>query len=226
MDWSVVVDSAPELARGLVQSLWLCAVAAVLALVLGAGLTGVQMRSHGVVRRLAEAYTALCLGLPLLIVIYVLFYALPEYGVTLSPHTVGVAALALYYAPYFAQVMGAAVKSISPGQWDAATALGMPAWHCLRRIVLPQALPMALPPMTGLLIGLLKDSALLAVVSVPEFMFAARQAIADTYAPLEIYLAVALVYWVLSTACAAVADAIERRLTAYRRAVPGAATTP
>ncbi len=220
MDWSVVVERWPELARGLGQTLLLCAIAAALALAVATLVTFVQLRGSRPWRAVADVYTAVCLGVPLLIIIYLLFYALPEFGVTLSPNTVGVLALALYYAPYFAQVMVAAIKSLPIVQWEAAAAVGLPGWHTVRRVVMPQALPVALPPMTGLLIGVLKDSALLAVVSVPEFMFAAKQAISDTYAPLEIYAAVALSYWVLSATCAGLAAHVERRLTAYRRAAP------
>jgi His/Glu/Gln/Arg/opine family amino acid ABC transporter permease subunit len=216
MDWTVVVERGPDLARGLGQTLVLCAAAAVAALLVGAILTWIQLRAKGVLRWAADVYTAVCLGAPLLIVIYILFFALPEYGVTLSPHTVGVLALALYYAPYFAQVLAGAIRAIPTGQWQAAKALGMRDWQGARHVVLPQALPVALPPATGLLIGLLKDSALLAVVSVPEFMFAAKQAIADTYAPLEIYVTVAVVYWILSMSCAAAADLLERRLSSFR----------
>lgn len=213
MDWTVVAERWPDLARGLGQTVALCAVAAVAAMLAGALLTWIRLRAAGLLRWAADCYTAVCLGLPLLIVIYILYFALPEYGITLSPHTVGVIALALYYAPYFSQVLAGAIRAIPAGQWQAAKALGMGDWQSARHVVLPQALPVALPPMSGLLIGLLKDSALLAVVSVPEFMFAAKQAIADTYAPLQIYVTVALVYWVLSMSCAAAAGLLESRLS-------------
>jgi polar amino acid transport system permease protein len=113
--------------------------------------------------------------------------------------------------------MAGALRSIAPGHREAAAALGLPALRTLRRILLPQALPIMLPTMTGLLIGLFKDSALLAVVSVPEFMFAARQVIAETYAPLEVYATVALAYWLLSLVCAAVGSRLEQHLGAYQR---------
>jgi polar amino acid transport system permease protein len=111
--------------------------------------------------------------------------------------------------------MRAAVQAIPAGQSEAASAIGLSRWRTAWRIVLPQALPLMLPSLAGLTIGMVKDSALLAVVSVPEFMFFAKQAVADTYAPVEIYIAVALVYWVLNSACALAARHLEHRLTAY-----------
>jgi polar amino acid transport system permease protein len=103
--------------------------------------------------------------------------------------------LALYYAPYVAGVMRAAIAAIPSGTIEAAHAMGMPPLALARRIVMPQALPLLLPTLTGLAIGLLKDSALLSVISVHEFMFAAKQAVSQTYAPFEVYAVVALVYW-------------------------------
>lgn len=215
MDWTVAIDRLPELAAGLGETLWLCAVSAVLACVIGALLSLVQARGPKPLRALADLYSAVCLGLPLLIVIYLLFYVLPLYGITLEPVVVGVAALALYYGPYFAAVMRAAMRAIPAGQSEAAAAIGLSPWREFRRVLLPQALPLMLPSGTGLLIGLIKDSALLAIVSVPEFMFQARQAVSDTYAALEIYVTIALVYWLLSSLCAVLASRLEARLTAH-----------
>lgn len=215
MDWSIVFDRLPELASGLLRTLILCAISAVAALALGGLLTLAHLRGKPLVRRIIHVYTALCLGLPLLIVIFILFYALPSWGVVLSSQVVGVLALAIYYGPYFAEVMRAAVQAIPVGQSEAAAAIGLSRWRTARRIVLPLALPLMLPSLAGLMIGMVKDSALLSVVSVPEFMFFAKEAVSETYAPIEIYVAVALTYWVLSASCAFAARWMERRLTAY-----------
>jgi polar amino acid transport system permease protein len=215
MDWSIVFERLPALAGGLLRTLMLFAISALAALTLGGVLTLAHMRGRPLVRLLVHIYTALCLGLPLLIVIYILFYALPGYGVVLSSQVVGVLALAIYYGPYFAEVMRAAVQAIPVGQSEAASAIGLSRWRTARRIILPLALPLMLPSLAGLMIGMIKDSALLSVVSVPEFMFFAKEAVSETYAPIEIYVAVALTYWVLSASSAVAARWMERRLTAY-----------
>lgn len=214
MDWSIPLERAPQLASGLAYTLLLCALSCAIATLIGAGIALVQLRAPRWLRWLAGAYTTLCLGLPLLIVIYLLFYVLPLYGLTLEPGVVGVAALSLYYGPYFAGVMQAAMRSLPAGQREAAAAMGLSQWRALRRVLLPQAFPRMLPPATGLLIGLIKDSALLAVVSVPEFMFHAREAVSETYAAVEIYASIALVYWLVSSLCAALAGRLEARFTA------------
>jgi polar amino acid transport system permease protein len=90
----------------------------------------------------------------------------------------------------------------------------------LRDVALPQTLPQMLSPLVGLLIGLIKDSALLSIVSVQEFMYAAKEAISETYAPLEIYLTVALSYWALNSLLDGLTRRIEFRMTRYRRTLP------
>jgi His/Glu/Gln/Arg/opine family amino acid ABC transporter permease subunit len=217
MDLSVIVEYAPGLFQGLLQTLWLAALASVTAVVFAGLLTWIRLSDRAPwLRRAATLYTDFILGLPLLVLLYVLFFVLPDYGMTLSSQSVGLIALTLYYGPYLGEVLRAAFSAIAPGQTEACNALAMSGWQRLRHVLLPQALPVALPPASGLFIGLLKDTALLSVISVEEFMYAAKQAISQSYAPLEIYLAVALCYWLLTLVIDAASGALERRLTRHR----------
>ncbi len=221
MDWSAVRQSAPELWQGMQVTLLLCLCSACCALFGGVILAWLNRRAPGLLQPLLKGYTALTLGLPLLVVVYLLYFVLPEYGIELSSPVVGVAALTLYYAPYVAQVIRTALQGIPRGQWEATRTLGLSPWQALRDVILPQALPQMLSPLVGLLIGLIKDSALLSVVSVREFMYQAKQAISQTYAPLEIYLTVALIYWVINTLIDSLARHVEHRMTRYRqRSIP------
>lgn len=215
MDWHAIVNALPTLGEGLMQTLQLSAVAACCALLLGVLLVWGQLRASPFWLRVLQVYTDIALALPLLVVIYLLYFVQPEYGITFSSPVVGILALTLYYAPYMAQVIRAAVKALPPGQWEACRVLGLGHGDVLLRVVMPQALPQMLSPLTGLLIGLIKDSALLSVVSVQEFMYAAKQAISETYAPMEIYLAVALCYWLLNSLLDYGARRAERRMTRH-----------
>ncbi|MFH8135552.1 amino acid ABC transporter permease [Pantoea osteomyelitidis] len=217
MDWQAIVASLPALGDGLANTLQLCAIAAICALLWGTLMAAALMRAPRFWQRLLQLYSGLTLALPLLVVIYLLYFVLPEYDITFSSPMVGILALTLYYAPYIAQVIRAAIEALPKGQWEACRVLGLSRSEQLRDVVLPQTLPQMLSPLVGLLIGLIKDSALLSVVSVQEFMYAAKQAISDTYAPLEIYLTVALCYWVLNSLIDWLARHIEHRMTRYRR---------
>ena len=217
MDFTVIGQYAPALLDGLLYSLALSAIAVLTSLAFAGWLTWVELRGRSrALKILSRSYCDFILGLPLLVLIYVLFFILPEYGITLSSPAVGVTALTLYYGPYFAQVLRAAFGTIAKGQFEACRVLGLSRWNTFRDVALLQALPIAIPPTAGLVIGLLKDSALLSIVSVEEFMYAAKQAISQSYAPLEIYLAVALCYWLITLAIDATANSLERRLTRHR----------
>ncbi|MGK3143502.1 amino acid ABC transporter permease [Pantoea sp. C2G6] len=220
MDWQAILTALPSLGEGMAATLRLCVVAALCSLLWGGIMAAGLMRAPGIWRRLLRGYSALTLALPLLVVIYLLYFVLPEYGVTLSSPQVGVLALTLYYAPYIAQVIRSAIEALPRGQWEAGRVLGLSRIEQLRDVALPQTLPQMLSPLVGLLIGLIKDSALLSIVSVREFMYAAREAISATYAPLEIYLTVALCYWVLNSLLDWLARRIEFRMTRYRRTLP------
>jgi len=218
MDWSAIVANAPDLVVGLWLTLRLALVSACTALVLGALLAWALQKGQPWLKGLVRAYVDFVLGLPMLVLIYLLFFILPEYGITLSSPVVGVTALTLYYGPYMGEVLRAAFGGIPRGQYEASAALGLRPFEVLRHVLLKQALPVALPPSVGLLIGLIKDTALLSVVGVEEFMYAAKQAISTSYAPLEIYLVVALAYWLITLLLDSAAGFIERRLNRHRTA--------
>ena len=206
-DPGILIEHVPALLGGLVGTLWLCAVSAVLAVLLGVALVALRRIDSRPLAMLIDAYIAVTLALPLLVLLYVTFYVLPDFGLLLPAPVVGVVTLAIYYAPYIAQVIQAAIDGVPKGTVEAAIAIGMSPLAIARRIVAPQALPLLLPTMTGLMIGLFKDSALLSVISVHEFMFAAKGVVSETYASLEVYCMVALVYW----AATALLNALTRR---------------
>jgi len=194
-DLSVLSGYWPSLARGFGSTAWLCVAGGAMAGALGILLTVGQRRGGSLLAALIRGYTSITLGLPLLVLLYVMFFVLPDFGVLLPARLVGTVTLAIYYAPYIAEVIRAAVAAIPAGTVEAGVAIGMSPFAISRRIIAPQALPLLLPSLTGLMIGLVKDSALLSVISVHEFMFAAKEVVSDTYAPLEVYFVVALVYW-------------------------------
>jgi polar amino acid transport system permease protein len=206
-----------ELAQGLGSTVWLCMAGAAMSGVLGMLLTIGQRRGGRWLAAAIRGYTALTLGLPLLVLLYVMFFVLPDFGVLLPAPLVGTVTLAIYYGPYVAEVIQAAVAAVPAGTVEAGVALGMSPLAIARRIIAPQALPLLLPTLTGLLIGLVKDSALLSVISVHEFMFAAKSVVSDTYAPLEVYFVVALVYWAVTAVIHSSTRHWERRTGRVQR---------
>lgn len=219
-DPGVLTGYAPTLLLGFVDTIGLCVSSGVLACMFGVVLTFGQRRGPRMLVVSIDAYVTLTLALPLLVLLYVTFYVLPDFGLLLPAPVVGVLTLAIYYAPYVAQVIQAAIDAVPAGTIEAGVAIGMSPLAIAHRIVAPQALPLLLPTLTGLLIGLFKDSALLSVISVHEFMFAAKGVVSDTYAPLEVYFVVALVYWATTAALHHATRQWERRLVRAHGVAP------
>jgi polar amino acid transport system permease protein len=216
-DLSVLSGYWLGLVRGFGSTICLSLVSGAMAGALGILLTIGQRRGGSLLAALIRGYTSITLGLPLLVLLYVMFFVLPDFGVLLPATLVGTVTLAIYYAPYVAEIIRAAVEAIPAGTVEAGVAIGMSPFAIARRIVAPQALPLLLPALTGLMIGLVKDSALLSVISVHEFMFAAKGVVSDTYAPLEVYFVVALVYWAATSIIHFSSRQWERRLGRTQR---------
>lgn len=217
MDWSALTPYLPSLARGFGVTVLLtfggtlAALLAAVALVLGSA------RGGRFLARVIRVYTEIILGMPILVLLYTIYFVLPQIGLRIGEVESGLLTLTLYYSPYMAEAIRGAIASVPKGQLDAARMAGLSELMILRRIVAPQAMGPLIPPLTGLMIGLAKDTAILSVISVHEFAYATKQAVSRTYAPFEVWTLVAAVYWVALSALDAGMRGVERRVTRYRR---------
>lgn len=162
----------------------------------------------GPLRWMSGVYVSFMRGTPLLVQIFVIYYGLPSFGITVSPLVGGVAALTLNSAAYLSETIRAAVLSVPRGQWEAAYSLGLTPRQTLRLIILPQAARVALPSLGNTLIGLVKDTSLVSVITVVELLRSAQLVIARTFEPFGPYLAAALIYWAISS----LLELVQRRL--------------
>ncbi len=211
-DWNVVTYAAPLLAHGVVMTLQVSAVAAVLALVIGivAGLASLSA-SHPL-RGVVRLYVEFVRGTPLLIQIFLVFFALPVVGVRFSEFWAGVVALSFNAGAYISEVVRGTVGAVEKGQSEAAMSIGMTRQGALIWVLLPQAWRPMIPALTNDLITLTKNSSLLSVISVYELTRAGQAIIATHFAPFEIYLLLALYYWGLISALAWASRRIEKAL--------------
>jgi len=220
IDLTPITDHWSDLVAGFQMTLQLSALAWGLACLTGIGLTALRAGGPASVQLIVAAYVDVMRGMPSLVLILACFYLLPETGLYLGSVASGLAALSLYYGAYMSEAMRGALAVIPAGQWEAATSTGLRPATILWRVILPQAIGPMIPSLTGLTIGLFKETALLSVISVPEFVFQAKEAISDSYAPFQIYAFIALVYWGTSAAIAYGAGMMERRFNRYRAAQP------
>lgn len=214
-DWNLVEKAIPLLATGLLTTVKISSLAMLLGLALG-GLLGMASLSRVTALRWAVlAYVDFIRGTPLLIQIFLVYFALPVVGVNLPEFWAGVIALGLNAAGFIAEIVRGGVGSVERGQAEAARSIGMRHGQVLWYILLPQSLRSVVPPATNELITLVKGSALLSVISVYELTRAGQAIIAVHFAPFEIFLLIALYYYVAISALAWFSRWVERRLPVW-----------
>jgi L-cystine transport system permease protein len=156
-------------------------------------------------------YVWLIRGSPLLVQLFVIFYGLPNVGIVLDPLTAAIIGFSLNVGAYNSEVIRGVVESIPKGQWEAAYSIGMTRTEALRRVILPQAARVALPPLSNSFISLVKDTSLAAVLTVPEVFQAAQRIASVTYEPLILYTEAALIYLAFSSVLSSAQVRLERR---------------
>ncbi|NML55299.1 ectoine/hydroxyectoine ABC transporter permease subunit EhuC [Streptomyces sp. R302] len=204
----------PAIGQGLLVTLEATALGAALALLVAFAL-GLASRSRFLVVRGATRVTVEFLrGTSLYVQLFWLFFALPMLGFRLEPMACGVLAFGLNYGAYGAEVVRGAIAAVPAAQTEAAIALGMGPGLRLRRIVLPQAYPLMVPPFKNLLIQLLKATPLLSLVTVADLTFTIDQLRSATGGTAAAYLLLLLLYFALAALLGAGMDALERRAKA------------
>jgi len=150
------------------------------------------------VRSLATIYIELFRGTSLLVQLYWIFFVLPLLGISLPKFEAGFLSVGLNVGAYGAEIVRGAIQAVPRGQWEASYALSMSPAKRMRRIILPQALVLMLPPWGNLMIELLKGTALVALISVPDLMFVAKQINGATFRSAEAFGAALLIYYILA----------------------------
>lgn len=215
IDWGIILESIPLLANGVIVTLQVSALSAVLGLALGVALGLGALSRNRAIRWAVAAYVDFIRGTPLLIQIFLVFFALPMIGIRFDEISAGVVALSLNAGAFVAEVVRGGVGSIERGQAEAAKAIGMRHRQVLVYILLPQAYRQMVPPLTNELISLVKNSSLLSVISVYELTRAGQAIISVHFVPFEIYTLLALYYYVLIKALSWLSVQLERKLPTW-----------
>jgi polar amino acid transport system permease protein len=175
---------------------FLCSLALATALALVFGL--MLLSSNPAVKGTAVVYVEFFRGTSLLVQLFWLFFVLPLFGITLEPFLTGFLAVGLNIGAYGAQLVQGAIKSVPRGQWEAAYALSMSPAKRMRRIIIPQALVIMLPAWGNLVIELLKSTALVALIAVPDLMFEAKQLNSSTYLSTWTFGTALVIYYIFA----------------------------
>jgi len=167
---------------------------------------------------LAAFYVWVIRGTPLIVQLFVIFYGLPNVGIVFSPFISAVIGLSISQGAYNSEVIRAALTSISKGQWEASKALGMNKIKTMRHVIVPQAALVAVPSLGNSFISLLKDTSLVATLTVAEIFQIGQQITAVRMYPLWIYLEVGFIYLIFSTALTYLQAFLERKLGKHLKA--------
>jgi polar amino acid transport system permease protein len=160
----------------------------------------------------ARLYVELMRGAPLVILLFLAYYGGPSFGIVLDAETAGIAGLGLYGAGYFAEIYRAGLNAVPRGEIEAAAVLGLSRGQIFLHVRIPRAARLVLPPAIGQAINLLKESAVLSVITVPELTKVAGEVSNLTFSAIAPYLTAALLYWIAVEALARAGDAAERHL--------------
>jgi len=211
-DFRLIVESVPFLLKGAVYTVQVSVLAIVFGLVLGWALGLIAVAGPRWLRAVAWAYVQFIRGTPLLVQIFLIYFGLPALGINVPAFWSGVIALGLNSGGFQAEIVRAGIESIDRGQAEAARSIGMSSLQALLLILVPQTIRRVIPPLTNELITLTKSSSLLSAIAVLELTHAGQAIIARTFAPFEIYAAVAVMYLLLIAVLSRGSALLERRV--------------
>jgi polar amino acid transport system permease protein len=215
IDLPLFAKYAPQLLDGMKFTVVIWLLGSLLAVFIGFGLALALVSRSRLLSTLVRGYVEFFRGTPLLVQLFILYYGGPSIGLTLSAFTVGLLGLGLYGSAYFAEIFRAGFDSVQKGQIEAAYSFGLTRGARLQHIVLPQMLVLVIPPSTNLLIILLKDTAVLSIVTVPELTFQVTGMTIETFAFVEPFVALAAVYWILTELTSYIGRQLEYRAGGY-----------
>lgn len=212
----ILMDSFPKiLLPGLTVTIPLTAIAFTFAMIIAVTAAMVQYAKLPVLTQLCRFYIWIFRGTPLLVQLFVVFYGLPDLGIRMEPFPAAVLVFSLNEGAYCAETVRAALEAVPEGQMEAGYCAGMSYMQTMRRIVLPQAMRTAFPPLSNSLIAMVKDTSLAANITVVEMFRATEQINARVYEPLALYIEVGLIYLLFSTVLTWLQRTGEKRLGAY-----------
>ena len=207
--------TAGPLAEGLMMTLQLSAAAAVLTCFLGLAGAAAAVSRMPSLRLLARGYVNLMRGTPLLVQLYLLYFMFGN-ALALDRFWAGAAALAMFEGAFAAEIIRSGIRAVPSGQDESAAALGLPRFYRWRLVILPQALPLSLPPLANLCVSLIKHSSIVTVIAIADLTDSARNLISETYLVFEIWLVVGALYIFICLPPARAIAAWESRLRRRR----------
>ncbi|AIQ68621.1 amino acid ABC transporter permease [Paenibacillus graminis] len=212
----IFLDSLlPLLKAGVAFTIPLAVVSFILGLLLAICTALIRLSPWTLPKLIARFYVWIIRGTPLLVQLFIIFYGLPAVGIILDPFIAATIGFTLSVGAYSSEIVRAAILSIHKGQWEAAFSVGMTRAQALRRVILPQAARVSVPPLSNSFISLVKDTSLAATITYVEIFKTAQQITATSYEPLLLYSEAALFYLLFCSVLSVLQNYLEKRLDRY-----------
>jgi len=211
----LVWSNMPFLLKGAYYTLLITIVSMFFGSIIAVFVAIARLKGNWLIRWIARAYVSIIRGTPTLVQIIIVYYGLVDYGLKLEPLMAAYIALSISIGAYLSETLRGAIQAIPKGQYEAAYASGMTPFQTMTRIILPQAIRIAIPPAGNTFIGMLKETSLVSVITVTELLRQAQLLIAQYYVYMPFYLAIAVMYWIMSTVFAILLERLEKRLSKY-----------
>ncbi|MGF6906490.1 amino acid ABC transporter permease [Fusobacterium sp. PH5-44] len=198
--------------KGLNLTIGLYVLTIILSLPLGLLLSlGRISKKYKVLNIIIQIYTLIFRGSPLLLQLFFVYYGLPVIGITFSPFTAAVLTFVINYAAYFCEIFRGSILGIDPGQYEAAKVLGMKYWETMIRIIIPQALRTALPPLSNEGIALIKDTSLISAIGMAEILRKSKEIVSRDFT-ISPFVICAIIYLIFSAIVVLVFKQIEKKV--------------
>ena len=209
-------NSLPLLMEGLKITMIIAIASMLFALILGVVIGIARMSKYWFLRWPARIYISFMRGTPLLVFIFILYYGLPVIGIQFSSAIVaGIVGISLNFAAYNAEIVRSAIMSVPRGQWEAAASLQMGYFQTLRKIIIPQATRIALPPTFSIFMDIVKGTSLASVITVQELLYSSRLIAGRTFDSMTMYITAALIYWIVCIIIGFFQERLEKRYNRY-----------
>ncbi|HHU20013.1 MAG TPA: amino acid ABC transporter permease [Bacilli bacterium] len=208
-DTQLAIENLPLILSGLPMTIYVSFISMGIGMVLGLFISLARRSEKKILRWPARVYISFMRGTPMLVFLFLIYFGLPAVGLEFTAFQSAIIGFGLNSAAYIAEVNRSALSSVDHGQWEASYSLGLGYRSTLMGIVLPQAIRIAIPPLTNVFLDLVKATSLAAVITVPELFQKTQIAAGRSYDTMTMYLLVALIYWPLCSLIAFIQDRFE-----------------
>lgn len=214
-DFELAIESIPYILRGLPYTLGIALISTLFGLILGLLLASMRISNVSFLDWIARTYISFMRGTPTLVLLFLLYFGLPFIGIQFEAPTAAVIGFSINSAAYIAEIIRSSIASVAKGQWEAGYAHGLSWSFIMRKIILPQAMRIAIPPLSNVVLDIIKGTSLAAMITVPDMFQNAKIVGGREFDYMTMYILVALIYWGVCSLFGILQNHLERRSSTY-----------